>query len=327
MADNWWDKYSVAQPQAAPQPSQGLPQRGDATVTNGAFMPALSSNTPPYQTSEDRANIGLSMILPKGAVQALQNTPGHAFRMEQAKKAAETQSQLEQAQNAGRKILQSYAQLRTKFDTAPDDVLSAAIGPRNTAELPEESPTFIPFTHIPIPFMWGPTTVDPKTNLPIAGKLTPVQRAAIVNPDDAAAAKAWDLQNLFSHDVHGLTNAFMSGAGKSLNLSDARQEAFDATMRDFMRATNRKEAAQILDHAKGIISNDFGIPPYMADKIIGDSVAQLQAQHAAPPGASAAANVPKAAVDYLQANPNPDVIQQFEQKYGAGSSKSYLGQQ
>lgn len=304
MADNWWDKYSVA------QPPQGLPQSGDPTVTHGAFMPALSSDTPPYQTAEDKANLALSTILPRGAIQALQNTPGHAFRMEQAKKSAETQSQLEQAQNAGRKILQSYAQLRSKFDTAPNEVLQAAIGPRNTAELEETSPTFIPFTHIPIPGFSGPTTVDPQTNLPIAGKITPVQRAAILDPNNKDAAAAWNLQNLFSHDVHGLTNAFMSGAGKSLNLSDARQEAFDATMRDFMRATNREEAAQILDHAKGIISNDFGIPPYMADKIISDSVTQLQQQHAA---ATAPDPLAEARDAIARGAPRDAVIQRLQQ--------------
>lgn len=247
-----WEKYQT--------PDQtGLPMTGEPTVTNGAFMPALSSNTPPYNTAEDRANIALSTILPRGSVQALQNTPGHAFRMEQSKKAADTQSQLEAAQNAGRRILQSYAQLRYKFDTAPDDALTGAIGPRNNTPYA----SYIPFV----------------------GGMTPPEAAASYKmmPNFTGASDydaAWNLQNLLGHDIHGITNAFMSNAGKSLNMSDTRQEAFDSTMRDFMKATNRKDSAEILDHAKGIIANDFGIPPYMADKIINDTISQIKAQHA-----------------------------------------------
>lgn len=318
---NWWDKYSPAPAGAVPR---GLPAAGDPTVTSGAgtaFMPALSSDTPPYQTNEDRANIALSTLLPRGSVQALQNTPGHAFRMEQAKGAADTQKQLEQAQNAGRKILRSYGQLRARFDNTPDDVLQSAIGPRNMADLDETSPTFIPFTHIPVPGFSGPTTVDPQTNLPIAGKITPVQRAAILNPEDKPTAAAWNLQNLLGHDVHGITNAFMSNAGKSLNMSDTRQEAFDSTMRDFMKATNRKEAAEILDHARGIISNDFGIPPYEADKIITEETARLRAQQDN-------GNSPHpSSIKLLQAHPTPDYIQQFNERYGAGAAEKILGHQ
>lgn len=270
---NWWEKDPLA--------PKGLPAAGDTTAVSGAMMPAMTAATPPYQSAEDRANIGLSMVLPPGAISALQNTPGHAYRMEQAKGAAEANKNLEESQRVGTNILRSFAQLANKFESAPDDILQRAIGPRNTAELEETSPTFIPFTHIPIPGLSGPTTVDPKTKLAVSGKITPVHREAILNPDDPLAAQAWDLQNLFGHDVHGITNAFMSGAGKSINMSDTRQEAFDATMRDFMKATNREEAKQILEHAKGIIANDFGIPMYKANQIINSHIEQMKKERAA----------------------------------------------
>ena len=90
------------------------------------------------------------------------------------------------------------------------------------------------------------------------------------------ADAAWNAQNLLTHDVHGLTNAMMSGAGKSLNMSDKRQEVFESAMKDFMKATDRKSAKEILDHAKGIIANDFGIPMWKANEIIEEHVRDIQ---------------------------------------------------
>lgn len=259
------------------QPTGGLPRTGDPTAASGAVMPGMG-DFPAYATPEDRTNIALSMILPRGSIQALQNTPGHVNRIEYAKKVGDQTATLEDRQRVGLNILRSYAQLRNKFDAAPDEVVSGAIGPRNVAELNETSPTFLPFTNIPIPGLSGPTTVDPKTKSAITGNITPVQRAAILNPDDPKAAAAWNLQNLLGHDVHGITTALMAGGGKGMQMSDVRQKAFDSAMRDFMQSGDRKSASEILDHAKGLIANDFNIPMDVADAVIKQHIGEMQKQ-------------------------------------------------
>ena len=59
-------------------------------------------------------------------------------------------------------------------------------------------------------------------------------------------------------------------------MSDKRQEVFESAMKDFMKATNRKSAKEILDHAKGIIANDFGIPTWKANEIVEEHIKEIE---------------------------------------------------
>jgi hypothetical protein len=235
--------------------AKGLPAAGASTPTAGAMMPS-SQTVPPYFSAEDDENLLMAKVLggPRAVADAIQRTPGHTYRTEQAKKVAEQQANVEGMQRTGSNVLRSYAQLLNKFNKADDPTLTGAIGPANVKPYSE---------YIPM----------------VGGMTSPEATAAywwMPKWDSEQAKKAWNLQNLLMHDVHGLTNAFMTGAGKGLNMSDKRQEVFESAMKDFMRATDRKSAKEILDHAKGIISNDFGIPMHEANRIVDDHLKELQ---------------------------------------------------
>jgi hypothetical protein len=252
----------------SPAPATALPGPGDPSAVNGAIMPSLQS-TPPYQTAEDRANIALSTLLPRGSVQALQNTPGHAYRMEQAKKAADTVEETENRQRLGATVLRSIAQLQDSFQNTPDDVLKGAIGPRNTKPYSEH-----------LPFIGGMTDPQAATAYSMMPNFT----------GSPSAKKSWEAQNLFGHDVNGIVTAIMQG-GKSINMSDARQQAYTSTVKDFLSQPDRRSAQEILDHLKGIVANDFNLPPYKANQIMREHMADIQlekakAQHAAATGAA-----------------------------------------
>lgn len=239
--------------------ARGLPQAGASTPTAGSMQPS-SQTVPPYFQDEDEQNLMMAKVLggPKAVADAIQRTPGHQYRVTQATEVAKTQAAVEAAQRTGSNILKSYAQLMNKFNQMPDDVVENAIGPQNVTPYSQYTPLIGGMTkpEAAAAYWWMPYGV-PGLN-------------------GEAADKAWNAQNLLSHDVHGLTNAMMSGAGKSLNMSDKRQEVFESAMRDFMKATNRKDAKEILDHAKGIIANDFGIPMWKANEIIEEHIRDIQ---------------------------------------------------
>lgn len=258
-------------------PSGGLPEAGAATPQAGAVQP-YNQNVPSYITPEDWGNIMAVAALGqknRSIGQAIQGTPGHVYRVELAKKVADEVARRQDAQFAGSQILKSYAQLLDRFNNTSEADLKGAIGPYNTKPYKDW-----------IPFVGGMTAPEAKA------AYTP----SIV---DKGAESAWNAQNLFGHDVHGITNAFITNA-KNLNMSDDRQRAFDATMRDFMKSTNRAAAAEILEHAKHIIANDFGLPMSTANGIVNQYLKDMKrqreaaaAQGAAPtgggPGATGAA--------------------------------------
>lgn len=208
------------------QPLGGAPAGGSPTAAAGAIMPGMQT-TPPYANAEDRTNIALSMILPRGSVQALQNTPGHQQRIAQAKKTGENLANLEERQRGGGQVLDMLHQLgQTADEGAEAGTLDDAIGPFN------ESPMFQRLRAGTVGKVWAPFE------------------------------KGYNLNNQLKHDIHGLTTAFISSAGKGgIQMSDARQKTFEETMGAMMKATNKEEFDKIKKDAERIIRGTFGLDP------------------------------------------------------------------
>lgn len=203
-----------------------LPEAGDPTAAAGAVMPGMQV-TPDYNTDEDWANIGLTAAMsPRSLGMALMNTPGHAARVAQAKDTAHNLAALGEKQRAGGQILDGLNMVRHTVNMADDATLSNAIGPTVSA-----------------PWLQGARRT-------IAG-LVP----GPVTPYD----QSYNLNNLLHHDIHGLVQQFIA-AGKAANMSDSRQAAFEATMADMLRATNRDDLNKVADHAEFIIKSSFGLP-------------------------------------------------------------------
>lgn len=315
------------QPQPTPLTTPGQMPPG---VNPGSFSAKpgsdLEADMVPLSAEAQR---GLRMIAGGGATNnrnlemagrmLLEKDPTYQARKKQADAMGEAAGQRQTARGVGENVLSSFAKLLHSVNETPDEVLTQAIGPRNTAELQENSPTFFPWTTIPIPGFSGPTTVDPATKAPIAGQITPVRRAAILNPQDEAAAAAWNTQNLYGHDVHGITNALAAGAAKGMKMTDERQKMFDSTMRDFMQATNRTEANRILNHAKSIIQNDFNLTPKEADNIVNREM-QRHAYEQRQKILERSAEVPRQAVIDLMSNPTPKAIRSFNKHLNGGES-------
>lgn len=298
----------------------GLQQSGEGTVATGQVMPNLQK-VPERIGGDDWETLAMSMMFPKAA-EVLSKTPGKVYQTEMAKKSAETLSTVEAQQRGGSQILASYANLKRVFDQMPDDVLHSAIGPRNMAELQETSPTFVPFTNLPIPGLSGPTTVDPKTKMAVAGVKTPVERAAILNPNDKAAQDAWKAQKELTHLTESINATMMMLAGKGLNPSDSRQKLLGSLMNDFLHAPDRKGAAQILDHAKTVIANDYNLPADVADKVVNAHLTQIARKEQEHNLLEAAAKVPpdayKQLLDHAAANngvPDPVYVQSFNKHF------------
>ena len=323
-----WSARGQPQP-ATPTPLQGAGQMPPGTVPDN-LSPKIGGTlqTPMVELSAD-AQRGLRMIAGGGATnnKALETAgrmlvdkdPTYQARKRQAETIGESAGKRGEMRQAGENILSSYAKLYHAWENTPDDVLTGALGPRNTAQLQENSPTFIPFTNIPIPGMSGPTTVDPKTKTAISGQIAPVQRAAILNPNDVAAAAAWDAQNLFGHDVHGLTNAFVTNSPKGINMSNERQAMFDSAMRDFMKSTSRDEQGRVLDHAKTIIQNDFNLTPQEAESIVKSNLQRYKQEAEHKSLIKAASKVPPDAVQKLLDNANnPTYIASFNKNLNGG---------
>lgn len=124
---------------ASPAGRGALPAPGDPTAASGAVMPSMQT-TPEYYTDEDKRNIALGIVAPR-ALSAIQQSPGHLIRTEQAKMVGKEMGQLEERQRAGRQILQTLGQLGA---TADDPNIDGAIGPYNTLPGAQAAKSLIP---------------------------------------------------------------------------------------------------------------------------------------------------------------------------------------
>lgn len=249
-----------------------------------------------------------------GAQDLLNSDPTYQAQKAQSTALGADAARRSEAKRTGLNIIKSYAQLQHSFDETPDDKLLGAIGPFNTNKIG--------------PAGWGVGSLIRPANI---DNMTPPEAAAAhpYNPYTASwapgtgNADAWDTQNLFNHDVHGLTNAFMSGAGKAVNVSDSRQEMFNSTMADFMKGTSRDSAAEVLAHAKNIIINDFGLTPEEADDAVKKEIQTIRLQKARSMAIKA---VPADALKFAGDHSDDPLVQKhFQDKYHVRLSDA-LGQ-
>lgn len=202
---------------------QGLPKPGDATSASGAVMPSMQS-TPGYRTDEDEENLILGTVFPH-MQNVIQNTPGHAMRMEQAKTVGKKLGELEDKQRAGRQILSTLGGLGQSADEGhASGALSGAIGP-------------------------------------LANNETFQKAREVVNVGNILGTRdSYNLNNLLHHDIHGLTTAFVNALGSG-QMSNARQALFAETMGAMMKATSKEEFDKIKKRAEHIIRDTFNLDP------------------------------------------------------------------
>lgn len=236
----------------------------------GSMVP-LSPEAQRYKRMMELGGLTGNKALEMAGKQGLDADPSYEARKAQSVDMGKSAAVRAEAKRAGAQILKSFAKLEHSFDTADDPTLLGAIGPYNTTPYAEN--------HIPGPELFtAPGMTPPQAAAAYRGSYRPVSRNG--NPD------SWDLQNLFSHDVHGITTSVMMNAGRGLNPSDKRQEAIDSAMRDFMKSTDRKSAKQVLDHARNIIINDYGLTQEEANAVLAHERATLMqggGEHGAAP--------------------------------------------
>ena len=239
--------------------------------------------------------------------------PTAEARKKQATIMGELAAKRGEARIAGEGILRSYAQLKHEFDNTPDSILSAAIGPYAMAPYSSHTPMVGGMTPPQAAAAYGMVPQSWASLIPFGGH---------ANADDA-----WNAQNTFYHLSHGITNAFVANAGKGLNMTDARQQMFDKTMRDFMEATDRKAAQNILTHAKAVITNDFHLTPERADEVIAEEIEKIKAAKKAKQAGAAesgggdkanASGPPIQAVQELLANADQVHIESFNRHFNGG---------
>lgn len=198
-------------------------QTGDATPASGAIMPSMQS-VMPYQTAEDMRQIMMSQMFPHAA-SVIQNTPGHKMRTAAADTIGKNLGNLEERQRGGAQVLDILHKLRDTADGAEPAELKSAIGPLESSAWLQKA------------------------------------RAAIPGVGNYYE-KSYNLNNQMGHIIHGLTTAFVSAASKGgIQMSDARQKAFEETMGAMMHATSKEEFDKIYHDAEGIIRNTFGLSP------------------------------------------------------------------
>lgn len=200
------------------------PQAGDATAASGNVMPNMQS-TPSYRTREDNMNLALGAVFPH-MQQIIQNTPGHALRMEAAKTAGKNLGNLEERQRAGLQVLDALNLLGETADQGfTEGNLSGAIGPVESIPLMQRI----------------------RASIPLVG---------------SAYEKEYNLHNRLMHAIHGLTTEFVASASKGgINMSDARQKAFEETMGAMMSSTTKEEFDKIRHDAERVIRGTFGLAP------------------------------------------------------------------
>jgi hypothetical protein len=328
-------KWAARQQQAQPQRQQmGTPLTAPGRMPPGTTPGTMQGKSESMVNSEmvplsQEAQRAIKMIeaagimnnpaLKSAAEAILSKDPTYLAQQAQSKAFGEAAAKRAEMRKAAEQIFGSYAEMQHAFDTTPDDVLARATGPANTQKLQENTPATMPIFGFNIPGLSKPTTMDPKTGAPFAGQITPVQRAAMLNPNDKEAQAAWDAQNQFEHLGHGMTNSLITSAPKGMQMSDARQEVFASAMRDFLRSSSREQGQKILHHAKSIIQNDFGLSPQEADEIVKHHVTRLQEQTRQKDMIKAAAKVPPQAVTELLLNAdNPAFVTSFNKHMNGG---------
>lgn len=340
--ESYWGSRNQQPQQPKPTPLQapGMMPSGTTTVgpAPGNFSARIGSNIEtgmtPLSGEAQRALKMLSLagtMGPEGrtmemaANQILAKDPTFQARKAQADAMGKTAGQRQQMREAGENILDPYSELLRTVETMPDKQLLGAIGQRNQATVAEKSPTYIPGTRlfgyqgVPLPFFEGPTTVDPKTGVPIAGDLRTVQRDAIVNPNDPTAQANADTDNLLRHLRNGITTAIMAQV-KAGTMTDAKMEKYDAALNDFANASNKQEALKVLRHAGLLIQNDFSLTP----EEFGQTVERHKTRHAAEAAQqeqqnrfmAASKSVPDKALSRLFQNHNdPNYVAQFNKTF------------
>lgn len=265
MQRRWATRGAPAAP--APTPLTGPGKMPPGTVPSGLSarptfdvqMPPLSADAQRYERMRDFGGITGNRALEAAGKSGLESDPTFEARKKHAVGIGELNKERSAQRDQGANILRSFAQLRHAFDEAPDDVIAGSIGPYNLSKYSQYTPLVSGMTYpqAMVAYPW-------LNRVPGYGTGSP-----------AAAADNLNMQKLLGHDVHSLVTAFMTGA-KGLNLSDARQQAFEAAMGDFMHAADRKGATKILEHTKGIIANDFGITHDEADALIEQERARIK---------------------------------------------------
>lgn len=269
------DMHAIYKPlRGAPPPARA----GDPAIMTSPVPSPRAQYVQPYKTDEDWQNVREAMILGeknRGVIQAIQNTPGRVQRMKEAEEVGKSQGKLSEMQRHGAGNLRLLDQIRATFDEADEDSQKSAIGPAATSKLPVRSPMTI--GGIPVPLLpERPTTVDPVSGVMIGEEITPVKRAAIMNPKDDKAKRTWDLQNRLLHDIEGLTTKFIMTGGGGVNMSDARQKAFTDTIGAMIHATGREQFHNIANDAENIIRETFGLSMPQAAQLPGVNPAAVQ---------------------------------------------------
>lgn len=269
-----WSARSAPAPTPLTTPGRMPPGVSPGTLSAkpgsdlAAEMPPLSAEAQQAERLMLYGGLRNNRALEQAGRTMLERDPTYQARAKQATVMGEAAGQRQAARLAGENIISSYAKLLHTFDNTDDDTLRGAIGPYASAKYSDY-----------VPFARGMT---PAQAAVAYGGWSPFGfMSGAKDPE-----KSWNTQNLFSHDVHGITNALTSAAGKGVRMSDKRQEMFDSAMRDFMLATDRKSARKILDHALSIIQNDFNLTPEEADRIVADNIVRFKREEREKAGGS-----------------------------------------
>lgn len=297
-----------------PRPHTSLTPPG-TTPGNMAAKPGFDASMVPLSEEAQKAQrmmmwgaIAGNPMMEKAGERLWSQDPTAEARKKQAVDMGAAAAKRAEAQVAGENILRSYAKLVHRFNETPDDVLGAAVGPYATK----------PYANY-VPMVAGMTPPEAAA----AYSLVPRSLDSLA-PGGPKSTDVWNTQNLFKHLAHGVTNAFVANAGKSANMSDARQQVFASAMEDFMKATDRKSAEKVLTDAKTIITNDFHVSPERASQVLKEEMARFASESpnkAMEPASRSASSTaaPGQAVDELIANAaNPVFVESFNRHFNGG---------
>lgn len=291
------------------KPPQTGSQAGAPTAVTGPLPYQGMRETKPYLSDEDWNQIMLSTALGeknRGIIQAIQNTPGHIGRVEREKVIQKRLGEREEKQFSAQKQMEMLDQIVDNAKRLTPEEYANALGPRNTAKLPKEQPLMIgsnAIGHLAIPFMQQPTTVDPKTGIPINEELTPVHRDAIIHPDDPKAQHHWDVQNTMEHDIDALVANFIATAGQAAG-SDERVRQLREAVARVRGAHDQKAFEDLSHHVRYLLAQNGGM-----------SIPQAMAVPSSPPAG---------AIQMLMSDTSKAARDEFDEKYGEGMASRII---